>query len=169
MDPIYDIESHFQLFPLQLSQQVTIDQWQQGNEISTHTFQTPKDDPIPYFTDNLQSYLEGFDECPSKHLDSFIEDDYQPLLCSGLDRSKDLLCLKKDPCDNFPQPPLITLLCCVSRGVVEESVFYDEFHPGQTLEFKDWLNTTSLSLSYKRFNFPLRVCWSFTRSLSVPS
>jgi hypothetical protein len=25
MDPIYDIESHFQVFPLELSQQITLD------------------------------------------------------------------------------------------------------------------------------------------------
>ena len=43
MDPIYDIESHLQVLPLQLSQQVTLDQWQQvtldqwqqGDEIFT--------------------------------------------------------------------------------------------------------------------------------------
>jgi hypothetical protein len=41
MDPIYDIENHFQVFPLQLSQQVTLDfdQWQQGNDMITDTFQ----------------------------------------------------------------------------------------------------------------------------------
>ena len=31
VDPIYDIESHFQMLPLQSSQQVTLDQWQQGD------------------------------------------------------------------------------------------------------------------------------------------
>jgi hypothetical protein len=36
MDPIYDIESHFQVLPLQLSQEVTLDQWQQGDEIFTY-------------------------------------------------------------------------------------------------------------------------------------
>jgi hypothetical protein len=102
-------------------------------------------------------------------LDSFIEDDYQPPLCSGLDRSKDLLCLKKDPCDNFPQPPPITLLCCVSRGVVGEYVFHVEFPLGKTLESKGWLNTTSLSLLSQFFDFPLKVCQSFTISLSIPS
>jgi hypothetical protein len=51
MDPIYDIENHFQVLPLQLSQQVTLDfdQWQQGDDIITDTFQTPKVDLVPYF------------------------------------------------------------------------------------------------------------------------
>jgi hypothetical protein len=53
MDPIYDIESRFQVFPLQLSQQVTLDQWQQGDEIFTHTFQTPKDDLVPCFPNDF--------------------------------------------------------------------------------------------------------------------
>jgi hypothetical protein len=38
LDPIYDTQSHFQLFPLQLSQQITSDQWQQGDEIFTVLF-----------------------------------------------------------------------------------------------------------------------------------
>jgi hypothetical protein len=42
MDPIYDIESHFQVLPLELSQQVTLDQWQQGDEIFTRFLQTPR-------------------------------------------------------------------------------------------------------------------------------
>jgi hypothetical protein len=168
LDPIYDIESHFQVFPLQLSQQVTLDQWQQGDEIFTHTFQTLKDDLVPCFPDDFQSSLEGFDEYSFEHLDSFHEDDYQPPLCSGLHRSKDLLCLKKDPCHYSPQPPPITLLCCVSRGVVGKYVFDFEFPLGQTLESKGWLNTTSLSLLSQFFDFPLKVFQSSIRSLSIP-
>jgi hypothetical protein len=132
-------------------------------------FQTPKDDLVPCFPDDFRSYLEGFDEYSSEHLDSFHEEDYQPPLCSGLDRSKDIVCLKKDPCDNFLQPPPITLLCCVSRGVVGRYVFCIEFPLGQTLESKGWLNTSRISLSSQFFNFPLRVCQSSTRSLSIPS
>jgi hypothetical protein len=48
LDPIYDTESHFQLLPLQLSQQITSDQWQQGDEVFTCTFQKTKDDLVPY-------------------------------------------------------------------------------------------------------------------------
>jgi hypothetical protein len=57
---------------------------------------------VPCFHDDLQSYLEGFDEYPSEHLDFLHEGDCQPPPCSGLDKSKDLLGLKEDPCDDFP-------------------------------------------------------------------
>jgi hypothetical protein len=60
LDPIYDTKSHFQVFPLQLSQQITFDQWQQGDEIFTRTFQKNKDDLVPCFLDDFQSYLEIF-------------------------------------------------------------------------------------------------------------
>jgi hypothetical protein len=60
LDPIYDTESHFQWFPLQLSQQITSDQWQQGDEIFTCTFQKTKDDLVPHSFDDFQSYLEIF-------------------------------------------------------------------------------------------------------------
>jgi len=144
------------VFPLQLSQQITLDQWQQGYESFIHTFKTPKDDLVPCLTDDFQSCIEGFDEYSFEHLESFHEDDYQPLLCSGIHRSKDLLFLNKDPCDNFPQPPPITLLCCVSRGVFGEYFFDVEIPLGKTIESKGWLNTKSLSLSSQCFNFPLR-------------
>jgi hypothetical protein len=98
-----------------------------------------------------------------------IENHFQVSLCSGLDRSKDIVCLKKDPCDNFLQPPMITLLCCVSRGVVGRYVFCIEFPLGKTLESKGWLNTSRISLSSQLFNFPLGVCQSSTRSFSIPS
>jgi hypothetical protein len=39
LDPIYDTKSHLQLLPLQLSQQLTYDQWQQGDEVFTCSFQ----------------------------------------------------------------------------------------------------------------------------------
>jgi hypothetical protein len=85
LDPIYDTESHFQLLPLQLSQQITSDQWQQGDKIFTHTFQKTKDDLVPYSPNDIQSYLEIFDEYPFEHLDSLHEDDCQPPLCSDFD------------------------------------------------------------------------------------
>jgi hypothetical protein len=84
--------------------------------------------------------------------------DYQPPLCSGLDRSKNIVCLKKDSCDIFLQPPPITLPCCVFKGVVGKYVFCIEFPLRQTLESKGWLNTSRVSLSSQLFNFPLGVC-----------
>jgi hypothetical protein len=79
--PVYDIETHFQVLPLQSSQQIILHQWQQGDEILTHTLQKPKDDPVPCFPDDFRSYLEDFDDCSSEHSDLFYEDDYQPPLC----------------------------------------------------------------------------------------
>jgi hypothetical protein len=64
MDPIYDIENHFQVLSSQLSLQVTFDfnQWQQGDDIFTDAPQTPKVDLVPCFPDDFRSYLEDFDE-----------------------------------------------------------------------------------------------------------
>jgi hypothetical protein len=95
LDPIYDTEGHLQTLPLQLPQQITSDQWQQGDEVFTCTFQKTKDDLVPYFSDDFQSYLEIFDEYPSEHLDSFHEDDCQPPLCSDFNTSKDIVCLEE--------------------------------------------------------------------------
>jgi hypothetical protein len=100
MDPIYDIKSHLQVFPLQLSQQA-LDQWQQGDEIFTGSPQTPKVDRVHYLPDDFRSYLEAFDEYSSEHLDLPYEDDYQLPLCSDFDKSKDIFCLKKDSHDLF--------------------------------------------------------------------
>jgi hypothetical protein len=83
LDPIYDTESHLQLLPLQLSQWITSEQWQQGDEVFTCTFQNTKDDLVPYLLDDFQSYLEMFDEYPTEHLDPIYEDDCQPPLCSS--------------------------------------------------------------------------------------
>jgi hypothetical protein len=74
LDPIYDTESHLQLLPLQLSQQITYDQWQQGDEVFTCSFQNTKDDLVPCFSDDFQSYLEMFDEY-AEHLNPFYKDD----------------------------------------------------------------------------------------------
>jgi hypothetical protein len=84
LDPIYDTESHLQLLPLQLSQQITSEQWQQGDEVFTCTFQNTKDDLVPYLSDDFQSYLEMFDEYPTKHLDPIYEDCYRSVCRKGL-------------------------------------------------------------------------------------
>jgi hypothetical protein len=157
MDPIYDIEHHFQVFPLQLSKHITLDQWQQRDDIITDIFQILKADLVPCFPDIFWSYLEDFDEYSSEHLDLLHEEYYQTPLCLGLDKSKDIVCPRKDDCDNFLQPPLITLLCCVSRGVVGRYVFCIEFPLGKTLDSKVWLNTSRIILSSQFLIFPLRV------------
>jgi hypothetical protein len=166
LDPIYDIEGRFQLFPLQLPQQITSDQWQQGDEVFTCSFQKTKDDLVPYFSDDFQSYLEFFYEYPPEHLDYFHEDDCQPLLCSDFKTSKDIVCLKKVSHDFSPQPPDITLPCFSIKGVVGKYLFHVDFPPWQTLDFKGWLGNTS---SNQFFNFPLIICQSSTKLLSILS
>jgi hypothetical protein len=143
MDPIYDIGSCLQVLPLQLSQQVTLDQWQQGDEIFTDAPQALKVDQVPYLSDDFRSYLEGFDEYSSEHLDLSYEDDCLPPLCSGLARSKSVFFLKKDSHDLFLQPPLVTLPCYIIKGVVGRYIFCVDSPLKQTLESKGWLKTTS--------------------------
>jgi hypothetical protein len=138
LDPIYDTESHLQLLPLQLSQQITYDQWQQGDEVFTCSFQNTKDDLVPCFSDDFQSYLEMFDEY-TEHLNPFYEDDCRPPLCSDFDTSKDIVCLRKVAHDFSYQPPIFTLPCFSIQGVVGKYLFRAEFPPGQTLDFKGWL------------------------------
>jgi hypothetical protein len=164
LDPIYDTESHLQLLPLQLSQQITSEQWQQGDEVLTCTFQKTKDDLIPLSSNCFQSYLEFFDEYSSGHLDSFHEDDCRPPLCSDFDTSKDIVCLKKVTHDFSPQPPSITLTCFSIRGVVRKYLFHVEFLSGQTLDSKGWLGNAD---SNHFFNFPLIICQSSTKLLSI--
>jgi len=157
MDPIYDIENHSQLLPTQLSQQITFDLWQQGDDIFTDAPQAPKVDLVPYFFDDFRSYIEAFDEHSSEHLDLSYEDDYQPPLCSDFDRSKDNVFLKKDSHDVFLQPPIITLPCCFIKGMVGNYIFSVDFPLKQALESNGWLKTTSSSLSSQCFKFPLEV------------
>jgi hypothetical protein len=161
-DPIYDTKDHLQLLPLQLSQQITYDQWQQGDEVFTCTFQNTKDDPVPYLADNFQSYLEMFDEYSTEHLDPIYEDDCQPSLCSVLDTSKDIVCLKKLTHDFSPRPLAFTLPSFSIRGVVGSYLFYAEFPSGQTLDSKGWLENV---ISSQFFNLLLMICQPSTTSL----
>jgi hypothetical protein len=155
LDPIYDTESHLQLFPLQLSQQITPEQWQQGDEVFTCTFQNTKDDLVPYLSNDFQSYLEMFDEYPTDHLDPIYEDDCQPPLCSVFDTSKDIVCLKKFSHNFSPQPPVITLLVFSIKGVVGKYLFHVEFPSGQTLVSKGWFDSV---ISNQFFNLLLIMC-----------
>jgi hypothetical protein len=100
-DPIYDIEGHFQMLPLQLSYEVTtnFDIWKQGDDVVTDVFQAPKGDLVLCSPNDFWSYLEDFDEYSFEHLDLFYEEDYQPLLCSDIDKGKDVSFLKQDTCD----------------------------------------------------------------------
>jgi hypothetical protein len=102
-------------------------------------------------------------------LDLFHEEDYQPPLCSDLDRSKDIVCPKKDPCDNIFLPPAITLPCCVIKGVVGKYVFCIKFPLMQTLKFKARLNTSRRNMKPQSFNLRLRTSQSPFRFLLFPS
>jgi hypothetical protein len=76
-DPIYDIEGHFQMLPLQLSYEVTtnFDIWQQGDDVVTDVFQAPKSDLVLFSPNDFLLYLEDFDEYSFEHLDLFYEED----------------------------------------------------------------------------------------------
>jgi hypothetical protein len=164
-DPIYDTESHLQLLPLQLSQQLTYDQWQQGDEVFTCNFQNTKGDLVPYLSDDFQSYLEMFDEY-AEHMYPFYEDDYQSPLCSDFGTSKDIVCLKEVTHDFSSQPPVISLPSFSIEGVVGKYIFRVEFPPGQTLDLKGRLGNT---FSNQCFNLLLMICQPSTKPLSILS
>jgi hypothetical protein len=71
-DPIYDIEGHFEMFPLQLSYEVTnnSDIWQQGNDVVTNI---SKGDLVLFSPSDFWSYLEDFDGYSFENLDLFYE------------------------------------------------------------------------------------------------
>jgi hypothetical protein len=165
LDPIYDTESHLQLLPLQLSQQITYDQWQQGDEVFTCSFQNTKDDLVPCFSDDFQSYLEMFDEY-AEHLNPFYKDDCRPPLCSDFDTSKDIVCLNKVTHNFSPQPPAITLPYFSVRGVVGSYLLYVEFPSGQTLDSKGWLGN---AIADHFSNLLLMICQPSTKFLSILS
>jgi hypothetical protein len=161
-----DIKSHLRTLPLQLPQQITFDQWQQGDKVFTHAFQRTKDDPAPCFPDDFRSYLEDFDDCSSEHLDLFCEDDCQSPIWSDFDTSKDIVCLKKGSHGFSLQPSVVTLPCLSIKGVLGKYIFNVEFPLGKTLNSKGWLGTVCFS---QIFNSPFLVCQSSARSLSIPS
>jgi hypothetical protein len=165
-DPIYDTKDHLQTLPLQLPQQIPYDQWQQGDEVFTCSFQNTKDDPVPYLSDKFQSYLEMFDEYSTEHLDPTYEDDCQPPLCSNFHTSKDIVCLKEVTHDFSSQPPVISLPCFSIQGVVGRCLFRVEFSPGQTLDPKSWLCS---AITDHFFNLLLMICQPFTKPLSILS
>jgi hypothetical protein len=172
-DPIYDMEGYLRVFPLQQSYDVpnNFDIWKQDDDIITEVFQAPKDDPVQCSPNDFRSYLEDFDEYSFEHLDLFYEENYQPPLCSNLDKGEDISCPKKGTCDKVFQLPSTTLPRYVTKGVVGKHVPCLEFSPGQSLllEFKGRLNTLRRSLLSQSFNLPLRNCQSSSRFLLVPS
>jgi hypothetical protein len=165
-DPIYDTKNHLQMLSLHLPQQISFDQWQQGDEVFTCRFQNIKDDPVPYLSDEFQSYLEIFDEYPTEHLDPTYKDDCQTLLCSSLNTSKDIVCLKEVTHDLSSQPPVSALLCFSIQGVVGKYLFCVEFSPWKTLDSKGRLGNI---ISNQFFNLLLMICRTSAKLSSVLS
>jgi hypothetical protein len=172
-DPIYDIEGHSQKFPLQLSYEVTsnFNIWQQGDDMIKNLFQTPKDDLVLCSPNDFQSCLEDFDEYFIECLDLFHEENYQPPLCSNIDKSEDVACPDKDPCDNVFWLPSTILSRYVTKGVVGKHVLCIKFSLRQILllEFKGRLNTSRRTLLSQSLSLPLRNCQSSSMFLLAPS
>jgi hypothetical protein len=171
-DPIYDIEGHFQKFPLQLSYEVTnFDNWQQGDDIIADIFQAFKDDLDICSPNNFRSYLEDFDEYSIEHLDLLYEEYYQLSLGSSLNKSEEVSFLKQDTCDKIFHLPLITLPHYVTEGMVWKHVPYPKFFVGQSLllKFRGRLSTLRRSLLSQSSSFPLRNCQSSFKFSPSPS
>jgi hypothetical protein len=171
MDPTYDIENNFHVFPIHLSQQVTPNPkiWQHGDDIITNTFQTPRDDLVLYSPDDFRSYLEDFGEYSFDHSDLFYEKNYQPLLCSNIDKSEEVTYMKQDTCDNIFHLPSITLPRYVTEGMVWKNVPYPNYSVRQSLplELRGRLSTLVRSLLSQSSNLPLRNCQSSYRLFLV--
>jgi hypothetical protein len=131
-DPIYEIEDHFQMFPLQLSYEVTtnFEIWQQINDIVTDI---SKGDLVLCSPDDFWSYLEDFHEYSFEHLDLFYEKYYQPPFCSDIDKGEDIDCPKQDTCDKVFHLPSITLPHYVTKGIVAKHVPCLDFSLGKSL------------------------------------
>jgi hypothetical protein len=93
-------------------------------------------------------------------LDLFYEEDYQPPLCSDIDRGEDIACPKQGTCDKVLHPPSITLPHYVIKGVVGKHFPCLEFYSGKSLllESKGRLNTLKGILLSQSFSLPLRNC-----------
>jgi hypothetical protein len=102
--PIYDMEGYFQMFPLQLSYEVNndFDIWQQGNDIVADI---SNGDLVLFSPNDFWSYLENFDEYSFEHLDLFYEEEYQPPLCSNLNKGKDIIFPNNGTSDKVLQTP----------------------------------------------------------------
>jgi hypothetical protein len=64
---------------------------------------------------------------------------------------------------------MITLPCCVIKGVVGKYVFRIEFPLRKTLELKGRMNTSRKSVSSHPFNLPLSFYQSSSKCLSITS
>jgi hypothetical protein len=92
-DPIYDIEGHFQLFPLQQPYVIVTNPnvWQQEDDMITNFFQPPKDYLLQHSRENFWSYPGEFGTYSFEHLDLFCKENFQPPLCSNFDKGEDMV------------------------------------------------------------------------------
>jgi hypothetical protein len=111
-DPIYNIEGHFQLFPLKQPYQIVIDSeaWQHEIDMITNLFQPHKNDLLYHYHDDFWSYPRGVDTYSFEHLDLFYEENFLPPLCSNFDEGKDMIFPKQDFCDKSLALSYFTLL-----------------------------------------------------------
>jgi hypothetical protein len=143
-DPIYDIEGHFELFPLQQPYLIFTDSdiLQQGDDMTIYLFQPPKDDLLQHFHDNLWSYPVGFDAYSFEHLDLFYEENFQPPLCSNFDEGEHMVHLEQDTCDKVFQPTCFPLSHYVTKDLAGKCVPCPMWFAGKSflLEYKGRLN-----------------------------
>jgi hypothetical protein len=152
--PIYDIQGHFQLLPLQQPCVIATnpDVWQQEDDMITNLFQQPKDDLLQHSHEDFWSYPGDFGTCSFEHLDLFYEENFQPLLCSNFDKREDMVFLEQDFCDkNFQPPPLST--CHFTTDMVGGSPHYGHF-PFRGSCFNLWFVVGLFNLADK-INNPL--------------
>jgi hypothetical protein len=127
-DPIYDIEGHFQLFPLPQPYVIAtnLGVWQHEDVMVTNLFQPPMDNLLQYSHDDFRSRPKEFDAYSFEHLDLFYEENFQPSLCSNFDKGEDMVSLEKDFCDKNFQPTLLS--SCHSASNMIGGSFHDG-HP----------------------------------------
>jgi hypothetical protein len=96
-DPIYDVEGHFQLLPLQQPYVIDTnpDVWQHEDDMVTNLFQPPKDDLLQYSHDDFRSCPEEFDSYSFEQLDLFYEEKFQPSWCCNFDKGEDTVSLER--------------------------------------------------------------------------
>jgi hypothetical protein len=107
-DPIYDIEGHFQLLPLEQPYVIATDSdaWKHEDDMITDLFQPPRDDLLQHSYDDFWSYPGGSNNYSFEHLDLFYKKKFQPPLCSDFDEGKNMIFLEQDFCDEsfLPSP-----------------------------------------------------------------
>jgi hypothetical protein len=77
---VYNIECHFQFFPLQQPYVIVVDleSWQHEDDMIRYLFQPPKDDLLQHSHEEFWSYPRGFDTFSFEHLYLFHKEDFQP-------------------------------------------------------------------------------------------